>query len=290
MTDPTTTDRPILDDHFHLDPRGDGVEAVKRFARSGGTHLVVVHKPYEGHRACRTREAWRAAYGVTLDLADRVREATDVRVLVALGPHPAELVHLAEAPDLDLEAAKACYVAGLDEAARLVAEGQAAAIGEVGRPHWEVAADVAEAADACFVQALERAAEADCPAILHTEVPDAAALAAYAGFADRAGLPRERLVKHFCPPLVEACADHGIWPSIVADRDDLEAALAQGTRFLMETDYMDDPDRPGAVKGARTVPRRTRELHEAGLLDEEGWWRVHRDNPRAVYGDRYSEV
>ncbi|HVM45576.1 MAG TPA: hypothetical protein VM582_06535, partial [Candidatus Thermoplasmatota archaeon] len=44
---------PIWDNHFHLDPAGRLVEAVKEFERAGGTHLMVVHKPY--HREGQAR-------------------------------------------------------------------------------------------------------------------------------------------------------------------------------------------------------------------------------------------
>jgi len=37
----------------------------------------------------------------------------------------------------------------------------------------------------------------------------------------------------------------------------------------METDYLDDKTRPGAVLGPKTVPRRTLELLKQGLIDEE---------------------
>ena len=38
-------DGPILDNHFHLNQKGRGVEAAKDFQRVGGTHLVLVHCP-----------------------------------------------------------------------------------------------------------------------------------------------------------------------------------------------------------------------------------------------------
>ena len=38
--------------------------------------------------------------------------------------------------------------------------------------------------------------------------------------------------------------------------------------FMLETDHMDDPARPGAVLGPKTVPKRTRQLSEAGVDDE----------------------
>ena len=43
---------------------------------------------------------------------------------------------------------------------------------------------------------------------------------------------------------------------------------------MLETDYMDDPKRPGAVLGPKTVPKRTRQLLEAGLdepTNREAW-------------------
>ena len=38
-------DGPVLDDHLHLDADNEGIEAVRAFARSGGTHLLVVNQP-----------------------------------------------------------------------------------------------------------------------------------------------------------------------------------------------------------------------------------------------------
>ena len=52
---------------------------------------------------------------------------------------------------------------------------------------------------------------------------------------------------------------------------------------MLETDYMDDPRRPGAVLGPKTVPKRTRQLLAAGL-DEDILYNCHRDLPDRIYG------
>ena len=52
---------------------------------------------------------------------------------------------------------------------------------------------------------------------------------------------------------------------------------------MLETDYMDDLRRPGAVRGPKTVPKRTNQLLNAGL-DEELLWRAHVDLPNELYG------
>jgi TatD-related deoxyribonuclease len=50
----------------------------------------------------------------------------------------------------------------------------------------------------------------------------------------------------------------------------------------METDFIDDPDRPGAVLGPKTVPRRVRSLLEDGY--EAAVRRAHVETPERVYG------
>ncbi|MDX1612649.1 MAG: TatD family hydrolase, partial [Candidatus Thermoplasmatota archaeon] len=157
-------------------------------------------------------------------------------------------------------------------------------LGEVGRPHYEVEPEIMAEANALFQEALAICAELSCPAILHTEAGDPDTFQEWATWADEAGLPREKVVKHFAPPLVTPEENHGLVPSLVASRGTLEEALERSDRFFMETDYMDDPDRPGAVLGPKVVPRRTLQFHEDGRLTEDAWARIHIDLPRQVYG------
>lgn len=67
----------------------------------------------------------------------------------------------------------------------------------------------------------------------------------------------------------------------MSEKDRLERAAESGEPFLMETDYVDDPEKPGMVLGPKTVPRRVRWLLEAGYDDAVR--RAHVETPRAVY-------
>ena len=53
---------------------------------------------------------------------------------------------------------------------------------------------------------------------------------------------------------------------------------------MMETDYIDDPRRPGAVLGPKTVPRRTHELLDNNILTEDEISIIHQENPEKTYG------
>ena len=55
-------------------------------------------------------------------------------------------------------------------------------------------------------------------------------------------------------------------PSVLASKSAFAEALGKGDRFLLETDFMDDPTRPGAVLGISTVPKRIKTL----LTGEQG--------------------
>ncbi len=102
--------------------------------------------------------------------------------------------------------------------------------------------------------------------------------------ADRAGLSREKVVKHYCPPLVSPEENGGLFPSVLASRPAVQEALSKGSRFLMETDFLDDPARPGAVMAITTVPKRTRALLQSGIMSDEAAWKIHKENPERIYG------
>jgi TatD-related deoxyribonuclease len=273
----------VFDNHLHLRTDGLGVEAAKQFERAGGTAFLLTHSPYPD-LPVRGPEDYEAAYTRTLSMAAQVREATRLKVFVALGPYPVDLLPLREAVGMD--AAVAVLRKGMDLAARHVAAGEAVALGEVGRPHFHVDAEVWRASNGIMQYAMETAREVGCAVVLHTEDPTPETFREFAAMADRARLPREKVVKHHSTPLTHPEENQGLVPSILAKEDLVAAAVRGGGRFLMETDYMDDPRRPGAVLGPATVPRKTRRWIEEGILTEERALVVHRETPERTYGIR----
>ncbi len=267
-------DGPVLDNHLHLDPvNGRGVDAAAEFAAAGGTHLNVLNKP-SWHLVGDVDDAdgFRETFEITLDVTAEADELLDGRAWPVLGVHPALISQLTErgyAPDEAVELMKI----GIDVAAEYVAEGSALAI-KSGRPHYEVPEAVWDASNDVMRHAFARAAEVGCAVQLHTEGGEE--FTEVAEWAETAGLPRERVVKHYSGGYVE-----GPIPSVIARKDELERACGGDWPFFMETDFIDDPDRPGAVLGPKTVPKRTAWLAEQGY--EEALYRAHVETPERVY-------
>ena len=269
-------DTPILDNHLHLDPdAGRGLDAVADFVHLGGTHLLVVNKP-SWHLGDVPESAadFDHAFAVTLDVVDGATGVLPGRAWPVLGVHPGLVSRLVDDAGLAPAAAADLMCAGLDRAAEHVRRGDALAL-KSGRPHYEVSDAVRAASNEVMCHAFALGAELDCAVQLHTEATDD--LTEVAAWAEERGLPAHRVVKHYAGGRLA-----GPTPSVMSDTDRLTVAAEAGEPFLMETDFVDDPDRPGAVLGPKTVPRRVRWLLEDGYDDAVE--RAHVRTPERVYG------
>ena len=270
---------PITDHHMHLDHRCQGVEAAKAFKRTGGTHIFLVSKPsWTIGVTVNQPEDYHQVFRETVEMAEAVNKI-GVTAFPVLGVHPAAITKMYGRVGLDrtIELMRS----GLEIAAGYVEDGLAVGM-KSGRPHYEVEPALWDASNEILVYAMELAKDADCPIQLHTETATVEGINELAGMARKAGLSPEKVVKHFSPPMIPEFARCGIWPGVLAGKGMIEEALTQGSRFMMETDYIDDPQRPGAVLGARTIPRKTLALVEE--WGEEVFWKIHKENPEKVYG------
>ena len=268
--------RPILDNHLHLDPdNGRGLEAVKEFARVGGTHLIVINKPswYLGVNAD-SGEDFRPVFERTLEVVDAADDLLDGRAWPVLGVHPGLLSRLVDDRGTDPQTAAGIMRGGLEVAAEYVEAGDALGL-KSGRPHYEVADAVWDASNDVMRHAFALGAELECAVQLHAE--GSSDFTAVGEWAEDAGLPAHRVVKHYAGGALE-----GVTPSVMSEKSRLEVAAERGDPFLMETDFIDDADRPGAVLGPKTVPRRVRWLLEHG--HEAAVRTAHVETPKLVYG------
>ncbi|MFZ2497751.1 TatD family hydrolase [Methanosarcina sp.] len=269
---------PITDNHMHIDPRARGLEAVKDFKSYGGTHIILVTKPsWSLGIMVKKPEDYIKVFDETVEIASKIREI-GVGAFPVLGVHPAEISKLTEY--MELPEAAEIMKKGLEIASGYVEKGLAVGI-KSGRPHYPVAEEVLEASNGVMEYAFSLAKEQDCAVQLHTESVGEPELQDIAGRARKIGIKMHRVVKHYSPPLVRVCEELGIFPGVISVKGAIEQALEEGTRFMMETDYIDDPERPGAVLGPKTIPKRTMKLMET--YGEEPFWIIHKENPEKVY-------
>ena len=270
----------VFDNHLHLSRAGRFLDAVKDFKKAGGTHFVLCQLPMTD-LVIRDRN-YESCYKETLEMAKEIRSKIDIGVFVTVGPYPVDHIRLSK--KFGREESIRIMKKGMDLAATLCEERKCIAIGEIGRPHFPVDKQVIIDSNEILLHGMKKAKDAGVPVVLHTESTTQDQCKELVEMGKKVGLQPNKIVKHYSPPLVLESENYGLMPSILASKKNITAAVEKGTRFMMETDYIDDPRRPGAVLSPKTVPKRTREFIEKGMLTEKQIGDIHRVNPEKTYG------
>lgn len=270
----------IFDNHLHLRRDGLYLQAIQEFQNAGGTHCILCQYPMP--ELVIQHKSYLPAYTQTLTMAEEIRENTDVCVYVTVGPYPVDYITLRK--HFDRHTTLQLMRQGIDEAAALCKEHElVVGIGEIGRPHFPVDQQIINDSNDLLIYGMQQAKDAEAPVILHTETTTPQQCKELSDMAKQVGLSTDQVVKHYAPPLVTFKENHGLIPSVLASKKNIENALQKSTRFLMETDYIDDLQRPGAVLGPKTVPKVTKYFLDQGLLSEKQAYDIHVNLPVKTY-------
>ena len=284
---------PIIDQHMHLDRTNLFLDAVADFSSSGGTGIMLVHKPSFSHSLPTNLEGYREAYSDTISMADDVRREFGLEVGVVLGPHP--VAWEKQIPDLGIEESTELHLEAVSLALDYIDAGNAHCLGEVGRPHYPVEEEIWTRANDLLLEILKMASLSKTSVQLHVEENHKKTYNDLRDLCNLSGIPSERAIRHFAPPNVSADFTNGLSATVNVGKGSIETivqtARDASSPWGMETDFLDDNRRPGAVLGPKTVPRRTQELCSSLLA--EGWSenevetlleKVHHDWPKSLYG------
>ena len=284
---------PIIDQHMHLDRTNLFLDAVADFSSSGGTGIMLVHKPSFSHSLPVDLEGYREAYSNTISMADEVRTEFGLGVGVVLGPHP--VAWEKQIPELGIEASSELHLEAVSLALEYIDSGHAHCLGEVGRPHYPVEEEIWERANDLLLEILSMASSSRTSVQLHVEENDEKTYSELSQLCIASGISSERAIRHFAPPNVSVDFTHGLSATVNVGKGSIETivetAREAASPWGMETDFLDDNRRPGAVLGPKTVPKRTQEL--CSSLLSEGWsenevesllTKVHSEWPESLYG------
>ena len=240
----------VFDNHMHLREDGFFMEAVREFSHAGGTAFNLVNILDYG---VNPSGYYEEIYSRTLRIREKIERETEIRVLVTLGPYPLDYFFFRDAGLDPVENMKM----GLDMAAQLIKDGKADAIGEVGRPHFPCEGEIVDSSNLLLSYSFDLAKDLSCPVILHTEDLGEDGYSSLEKMALRSGLDPFKVVKHHAYP-PNLLFKSKLSRSILATRPNVRDSIATGKNFMIETDYVDDRDKPGKVIPANSVPLRAK--------------------------------
>ena len=269
----------IFDNHLHLRRDGRFLDAVREFKKAGGTHFVLCQYPMP-HIVLKEK-SYKSCYKQTFQMAEEIRRKIDVGVFVTVGPYPVDYLTLIERYDRYevIEIMKR----GMDEAADFCKNDKCIAIGEIGRPHFLVDDTVILDSNEILLYGMEKAKDVNVPVVLHTESTTSESCKEFVKLGKKAGLKSHKIIKHFSPPLINKDENYGLMPSVIAREKNILEAFKKGTRFMLETDYIDDLKRPGAVLSPKTIPTKMLSFFKNGIISEDQIYKIHKENPEKTY-------
>ncbi|WP_291998948.1 TatD family hydrolase [Caldivirga sp.] len=282
---------PIADNHAHVNPiRGLGPrEVARRFRRTGGWFMgVVALLTWDLGLSQGNLSDVDKLYRLTIESA-KVIQGEGVKAMAIIGLHPAECVRLLEA-GWGINEVREFMVKSIDLAAQYVKRGEAAGIGEVGRPHWEVNANVVGLCNEVVEYAMTVTKDLNAVVHLHLEREGEVTVKSILELTNRAGV-RDKwriILHHASPSMVKPAVDNGLTPSIpVGRRGEFEEAVKLTKALVVESDYADDPRRPGAVIPPWRILSRVNNLLRLNLISEEDVAKMMIDGIERLYGVRY---
>ncbi|ABL88992.1 TatD-related deoxyribonuclease [Pyrobaculum islandicum DSM 4184] len=279
----------VFDNHTHANEfTGFGaVEVARRFKAAGGVGLVFVSLLTWSIGGVPGDRGWVVRlYDHTVRNAEVARGVGLVSGAV-VGVHPAECVRLLEA-GWGVGEVEEFMRWAVDLAARYVEEGRAVGMGEFGRPHWPVGEEVVELCNRVLLYVFERARDVGAVVHLHLERRGRETVDSIAALVAKAGVDPARVVMHHIEGALAGYAyARGLSPSVpLGRRGEFEDALRAGPVFVVESDYLDDKSRPGAVIPPWTLASKLRQYVAKGVLTEDDMYKICVENVRRIYKDR----
>ncbi len=252
----------VFDNHFHLRHDGDFLEAVRKFSLAGGTAINLTNLP---DHSLGTEGYYEKIFDRTLGMAEVIRRETEVFVMVTLGPYPMDYFFFREHG----KDAKQNMFDGIDLAARLYSQGKITAMGEIGLPHFKVEPGVMESIEEVLSHAFEVCGDMGIPVVLHTGDLSPFDVESLCSRAVIAGMKCSSVVKHHGTPDLLGNPS-GMIISLPATRDNARQGARSADRFMIETDYIDDPLDRNKFLPPDSVPKRAAMIRQ----EYENWEKI----------------
>ncbi len=279
---------PIADAHAHASPLGLGAFRIsKKFGEHGGWFIALVSLPPQHYGLPQTLEGAIKAIELHVRQCDEARRAS-VKVACIAGVHPAFIDHL-----IKKSGGSASNVVSfvrenvMELLARMIDEGKLQGIGEFGRPHYKSIPESFAANDALLLTALEIIRDHGGVLHLHLEQGGQITVESVETMVNSIGIRNTKsvILHHSSTGMALHACKKGLSATIVGRSEPLAQAKRLGALCVgAESDYIDDPKRPGVVMYPWEIAEAVNQLlsSDAGL--QEFLYKVMVDNISNVYG------
>ena len=278
---------PISDAHCHANPKGLGAsEVATRFRRAGGWFLALVSLPPHYYGFDLSTEGMLKAIDAHVKECESARKL-GVKVACIAGLHPAVIDRLVKA----VGPARADEVVSkVDRVLKYLRElrrrGAIDGFGEFGRPHYKTLPESVVVNELILTKVFEIAEEVGGVIHLHLEQGGALTVrSVHMILRDYSIEPRRIIFHHSTLKMIAEAGEYGYSATFTGRKEVIKAVskVCCNTLCMIESDYIDDPSRPGVVMYPWEIQQEVSNALREASVSEDLINRILVDNIVEVY-------
>ncbi len=275
----------FADAHTHSNPiKGMGMKVIApKFKKAGGWYMSIVGLSPWHYSLDANLEGYERSLNLVLS-EKKVIEESGLRARAFFGFHPADvdkLVGMGKRPEEVLEFGMKV----MDMIEKYLKEGSLDGIGEIGRQHYKTVPTHMVIAEMIMERGLELAKDYGVPVHLHLEQGGEVTALDIKKRVERLGLDWKKVIVHHARgKSLEAAVKNGLRATVPGVTGSLERAVKLEPKYMVESDHIDDPKRPGVVVFPWEMIENQKSLLERGLVNEEYLMKINVDNVVETFG------
>lgn len=275
----------FVDSHAHASTLGLGYnEVVRRFKAAGGRLIALVQLTPGSYGLSSDIEGLLKSLEVHTSSCAKTKKELG-NVLCIAGLHPAAVDRLVRSSRSAGTAYMEIVVKYMKRLEEFLREGLVDGLGEFGRPHFPAPPESWAINELLLLESLMLAKDHDVVVHIHSENAGLVTLKSIEILVEYAGTPRSKILVHHVPPSqAPLYTERGFYVSVVGRSEVVEELGRSCDNVLVESDYLDDPRRPGAVVYPWEIKREVERAVVAGRLSVECAKGILQNNPLRFFG------
>jgi len=276
------------DAHLHTNPvRGLGArEIAKRVRLNNGWFLAIVSLTPQHYNLPLTFEGFQKMVNLIIKESKAAAES-GVKTVCLAGIHPG-MVDQVLSKYSDIDKAREFLLRCLRYVADKVRGGELIGIGEVGRQHYRVNPVNLLLSDYILDRALEISRDLDCIVHLHLEQGSIITVENILEKVRRMNIKRDNIIIHHADlNVATASISNGLRVTVLGYANMLNRLGGIIHNIMIESDYLDDLNRPGVCMYPWNIPNEIEKLIDAGKISQDDLDKIFIDRISEVYHIEY---
>ena len=276
----------FADGHMHSNPvKGLGIRSIaKRFKQYGGWFIAIVSLSPQHYGFELTLDGYRKSVEIVISEC-RAAYEEGLKVACFAGVHPADIDQLILQDPKKSNKVIALAINIVNHIAEMIKEGLLNGIGEIGRPHYKALPESFIANSIVMRYAMNVARDLQCLVHLHLEQGGYITIYDVNEIITLAKLSKDNVIIHHSDILTAHYAqEFGFMFTIPGKLPVLAEAFKRfEPSYTIESDFIDDPKRPGVSSYPWQIIENQRKLLDEGLISEEYLYKLNVDNIAKAY-------